>query len=237
MFYHSSDFGRSPRHPRLIQLMGGKRSLQPLSFESLSGAPLFETTGYGYEIHEMSGWLLLLLGKSPFPTNLASTSLIFFLLQRLPWLHCSTLSKPCVRKAFHPSWQAYPERRRQWQLGLVHLSALILPDLSGQNQVTISEFSLWPSPYLPWLGKNFAISMWTKLQPFLTLQECRLDKNSVSSIQHQDLLESWATDLHSHFATKSLITKRTLASRKGSSSRNLDWRHNKLPSQQIRDKI
>ena len=107
MFYHSSDFWRSPRHPRLNPAYGRKRSLQPLSFEILSGAPLFETTGYGYEIHEMSE-----MATAPFGQIAISNQPSF----HIPYLfrysdypdYTALLIKTLRQKAFHPSWQAYP---------------------------------------------------------------------------------------------------------------------------------
>ena len=40
--------------PGLIQLMGGKEAFSNYLLKTCQVAPLFETTGYGYEIHEMS---------------------------------------------------------------------------------------------------------------------------------------------------------------------------------------
>ncbi|NOM30155.1 alpha-1,2-mannosidase, partial [Klebsiella pneumoniae] len=40
--------------PGLIQLMGGKETFSNYLLKACQDAPLFETTGYGYEIHEMS---------------------------------------------------------------------------------------------------------------------------------------------------------------------------------------
>ena len=40
--------------PGLIQLMGGKEAFSNYLLKTCQDAPLFETTGYGYEIHEMS---------------------------------------------------------------------------------------------------------------------------------------------------------------------------------------
>ncbi|WP_366920554.1 glycoside hydrolase domain-containing protein, partial [Streptococcus pneumoniae] len=40
--------------PGLIQLMGGKETFSNYLLKTCQDAPLFETTGYGYEIHEMS---------------------------------------------------------------------------------------------------------------------------------------------------------------------------------------
>lgn len=54
MSSHSSDFRRPPRHLRLNPTYGWKKAFSNYLLKTCQDAPLFETTGYGYEIHEMS---------------------------------------------------------------------------------------------------------------------------------------------------------------------------------------
>ena len=87
--------------------MGGKEAFSNYLLKACQEGSLFETTGYGYEIHKMSEMATAPLDNSPFPTSQAST----FLISSVTAITLTTLlfsSRRSVRKAFHPSWEAYP---------------------------------------------------------------------------------------------------------------------------------
>lgn len=89
--------------PGLIQLMGGKEALSNYLLKTCQDAPLFETTGYGYEIHEMSE-----MATAPFGQVAISNQPSF----HIPYLfrysdypdYTALLIKTLRQKAFHPSW-------------------------------------------------------------------------------------------------------------------------------------
>lgn len=93
--------------PGLIQLMGGKEAFSNYLLKTCQDAPLFETTGYGYEIHEMSE-----MATAPFGQLTISNQPSF----HIPYLfrysnypdYTALLIKTLRQKAFHPSWEAYP---------------------------------------------------------------------------------------------------------------------------------
>ena len=79
--------------------MGGKETFSNYLLKACQDAPLFETTGYGYEIHEMSEMATAPFGQIAISTSLVSTSLISsataITLTTLPFL-----SRRSVRKLF-----------------------------------------------------------------------------------------------------------------------------------------
>ena len=88
--------------PGLIQLMGGKEAFSNYLLKACQEAPLFETTGYGYEIHEMSE-----MATAPFGQLAISNQPSF----HIPYLfrysdypdYTALLIKTLRQKAFHPS--------------------------------------------------------------------------------------------------------------------------------------
>ena len=93
--------------PGLIQLIGGKEAFSNYLLKTCQDAPLFETTGYGYEIHEMSE-----MATAPFGQVAISNQPSF----HIPYLfrysdypdYTALLIKTLRQKAFHANWQAYP---------------------------------------------------------------------------------------------------------------------------------
>ena len=93
--------------PGLIQLMGGKEAFSNYLLKTCQDAPLFETTGYDYEIHEMSE-----MATAPFGQIAISNQPSF----HIPYLfrysnypdYTALLIKTLRQKAFHTSWEAYP---------------------------------------------------------------------------------------------------------------------------------
>jgi len=178
--------------PGLIQLMGGKETFSNYLLKSCQGAPLFETTGYGYEIHEMSE-----MATAPFGQIAISNQPSF----HIPYLfrysdhpdYTALLIKTLRQKAFHPSWQAYPGDEDNGSLSAWYIwSALgFYPTCPGKPSYDIGiplfdRLRIFLAKENKWLD----IHAEQNYSHFNFVKECRLDKSPVSSIQHQDLLKA-----------------------------------------------
>ena len=178
--------------PGLIQLMGGKEAFSHYLLKACQGAPLFETTGYGYEIHEMSE-----MATAPFGQIAISNQPSF----HIPYLfrysdhpdYTALLIKTLRQKAFHPSWQAYPGDEDNGSLSAWYIwSALgFYPTCPGKPSYDIGiplfdRLRIFLAKENKWLD----IHAEQNYSHFNFVKECRLDKSPVSSIQHQDLLKA-----------------------------------------------
>lgn len=178
--------------PGLIQLMGGKEAFSHYLLKACQDAPLFEATGYGYEIHEMSE-----IATAPFGQLAISNQPSF----HIPYLfrysnypdYTALLIKSLRQKAFHPSWQAYPGDEDNGSLSAWYIwSALgFYPTCPGKPSYDLG-IPLFDHLriYLARENKWLDIHAEQNHSHFNFVKECRLDKNSVSSIQHQDLLKA-----------------------------------------------
>ena len=178
--------------PGLIQLMGGKEAFSNYLLKTCQDAPLFETTGYGYEIHEMSE-----MATAPFGQIAISNQPSF----HIPYLfrysaypdYTALLIKTIRQKAFHPSWEAYPGDEDNGSLSAWYIwSALgFYPTCPGKPSYDLG-IPLFDHlrVYLAKEGKWLDIHTKQNHSHFNFVKECRLDKTPVSSIQHQDLLKA-----------------------------------------------
>ena len=178
--------------PDLIQLMGGKETFSNYLLKTCQDAPLFETTGYGYEIHEMSE-----MATAPFGQIAISNQPSF----HIPYLfrysaypdYTALLIKTIRQKAFHPSWEAYPGDEDNGSLSAWYIwSALgFYPTCPGKPSYDLG-IPLFDHlrVYLAKEGKWLDIHTKQNHSHFNFVKECRLDKTPVSSIQHQDLLKA-----------------------------------------------
>ena len=178
--------------PGLIQLMGGKEAFSNYLLKACQDAPLFETTGYGYEIHEMSE-----MATAPFGQLAISNQPSF----HIPYLfrysdypaYTALLIKTLRQKAFHPSWQAYPGDEDNGSLSAWYIwSALgFYPTCPGKPSYDLGvplfdHLRIYLAKENKWLD----IHAEQNHSHFNFVKECRLDKVPVSSIQHQDLLKA-----------------------------------------------
>ena len=178
--------------PGLIQLMGGKEAFSNYLLEACQDAPLFETTGYGYEIHEMSE-----MATAPFGQVAISNQPSF----HIPYLfrysnypdYTALLIKTLRQKTFHPSWQAYPGDEDNGSLSAWYIwSALgFYPTCPGKPSYDLG-IPLFDHLRIYLAKENKWLDIHTKQNHshFNFVKECRLDKTIVSSIQHQDLLKA-----------------------------------------------
>ena len=100
--------------------MGGKEAFSNYLLKACQDAPFFETTGYGYEIHEMSE-----MATAPFGQVAISNQPSF----HIPYLfrysnypnYTALLIKTPVRKPFTPAGKPILVMRIMAAYGLVHL--------------------------------------------------------------------------------------------------------------------
>ena len=178
--------------PDLIQLMGGKEAFSNYLLKTCQDAPLFETTGYGYEIHEMSE-----MATAPFGQLAISNQPSF----HIPYLfrysnypdYTALLIKTLRQKAFHSSWEAYPGDEDNGSLSAWYIwSALgFYPTCPGKPSYDLgiplfNHLRIYLAKENKWLD----IHTEQNYNHFNFVKECRLDKTPVSSIQHQDLLKA-----------------------------------------------
>ncbi|CJZ07698.1 sugar hydrolase [Streptococcus pseudopneumoniae] len=178
--------------PDLIQVMGGKEAFSNYLLRACQDAPLFETTGYGYEIHEMSE-----MATAPFGQLAISNQPSF----HIPYLfrysnypdYTALLIKTLRQKAFHPSWQAYPGDEDNGSLSAWYIwSALgFYPTCPGKPSYDLG-IPLFDHLriYLAKEGKWLDIHTEQNHSHFNFVKECLLDKTSITSLQHQDLLKA-----------------------------------------------
>ncbi len=178
--------------PDLIQLMGGKETFSNYLLKTCQDAPLFETTGYGYEIHEMSE-----MATAPFGQLAISNQPSF----HIPYLfrysnypdYTALLIKTLRQKAFHPSWEAYPGDEDNGSLSAWYIwSALgFYPTCPGKPSYDLG-IPLFNHLRIYLAKENKWLDIHTKQNHshFNFVKECRLDTTLVSTIQHQDLLKA-----------------------------------------------
>ena len=178
--------------PGLIQLMGGKEAFSNYLLKACQNAPLFETTGYGYEIHEMSE-----MATAPFGQIAISNQPSF----HIPYLfrysnypdYTALLIKTLRQKAFHPSWEAYPGDEDNGSLSAWYIwSALgFYPTCPGKPSYDLG-IPLFDHLRIYLAKEDKWLDIHTKQNHshFNFVKECRLDNTSITSIQHQDLLKA-----------------------------------------------
>ena len=176
----------------LSQLMGGKEAFSNYLLKACQSLPLFETTGYGYEIHEMSE-----MATAPFGQLAISNQPSF----HIPYLfryssypqYTSLLIKTLRQKAFRAGWDAYPGDEDNGSLSAWYVwSALgLYPTCPGKASYDLG-IPLFDHlrVYLAKEDKWLDIHTKQNHSHFNFVKECRLDNTSITSIQHQDLLKA-----------------------------------------------
>ena len=180
----------------LSQLMGGKEVFSNYLLKSCQSLPLFETTGYGYEIHEMSE-----MATAPFGQLAISNQPSF----HIPYLfrysnypqYTSLLIKTLRQKAFRVGWDAYPGDEDNGSLSAWYVwSALgLYPTCPGKASYDLG-IPLFDHlrVYLAEKGQWLDIHAHQNHEHFYFVKDCRLDEKEVQSIGHQDLLNAQSLD-------------------------------------------
>ena len=180
----------------LSQLMGGKEAFSNYLLKACQSLPLFETTGYGYEIHEMSE-----MATAPFGQLAISNQPSF----HIPYLfrysnypqYTSLLIKTLRQKAFRASWDAYPGDEDNGSLSAWYVwSALgLYPTCPGKASydLGIPLFNHLRA-YLAEKNQWLDIRTQQNYEHFHFVQDCQLDGKEKQSINHQELLNAKTLD-------------------------------------------
>ena len=180
----------------LSQLMGGKEAFSNYLLKVCQSLPLFETTGYGYEIHEMSE-----MATAPFGQLAISNQPSF----HIPYLfrhssypqYTSLLIKTLRQKAFRASWDAYPGDEDNGSLSAWYVwSALgLYPTCPGKASYDLG-IPLFNHLRVYLTEKNQWLDVRTQqnYEHFHFVQDCQLDGKEKQSISHQELLNAKTLD-------------------------------------------
>ena len=180
----------------LSQLMGGKDTFSNYLLKACQSLPLFETTGYGYEIHEMSE-----MATAPFGQLAISNQPSF----HIPYLfrysnypqYTSLLIKTLRQKAFRASWDAYPGDEDNGSLSAWYVwSALgLYPTCPGKASYDLG-IPLFDHLRVYLAEKNQWLDIRTQhnYEHFHFIQDCQLDGKEKQSISHQELLNAKTLD-------------------------------------------
>lgn len=176
----------------LSQLMGGKEVFSNYLLKACQSLPLFEMTGYGYEIHEMSE-----MATAPFGQLAISNQPSF----HIPYLfrysnypqYTSLLIKTLRQKAFRAGWDAYPGDEDNGSLSAWYVwSALgLYPTCPGKASYDLG-IPLFDHLriYLDQEDKWLDIRTQQNHEHFHFVQDCTLDGKDKQSISHQELLNA-----------------------------------------------
>ena len=180
----------------LSQLMGGKETFSGYLLKACQSLPLFETTGYGYEIHEMSE-----MATAPFGQLAISNQPSF----HIPYLfrysnysqYTSLLIKTLRQKAFRSGWDAYPGDEDNGSLSAWYVwSALgLYPTCPGKANYDLGiplfdHLRVYLAEKEQWLD----IRTQQNHEHFYFVKDCRLDGKEKQSISHQELLNAKTLD-------------------------------------------
>ena len=180
----------------LSQLMGGKEAFSNYLLKACQSLPLFETNGYGYEIHEMSE-----MATAPFAQLAISNQPSF----HIPYLfrysnypqYTSLLIKTLRQKAFRAGWDAYPGDEDNGSLSAWYVwSALgLYPTCPGKASYDLG-IPLFDYLRVYLTEKNQWLDVRTQQnhEHFHFVQDCHLDGKEVQSIGHQELLNAQSID-------------------------------------------
>ena len=176
----------------LSQLMGGKEAFSNYLLKACQSLPLFETTGYGYEIHEMSEMATAPFGQLAISNQPSFHIPYLFRYSNVPQ-YTSLLIKTLRQKAFRTGWDAYPGDEDNGSLSAWYVwSALgLYPTCPGKASYDLGI------PYFDHLRvylaeKNQWLDVRTQqnYEHFHFVQDCHLDGKEVQSVNHQDLLNA-----------------------------------------------
>ena len=180
----------------LGQLMGGKEAFSNYLLKVCQSLPLFETTGYGYEIHEMSE-----MATAPFGQLAISNQPSF----HIPYLfrysnypqYTSLLIKTLRQKAFRAGWDAYPGDEDNGSLSAWYVWSTLglYPTCPGKASYDLG-IPLFDHLRVYLAEKNQWLDIRTQQnhEHFHFVQDCHLDGKEVQSIGHQDLLDAQNLD-------------------------------------------
>ena len=176
----------------LSQLMGGKEAFSDYLLKTCQSLPLFETTGYGYEIHEMSEMATAPFGQLAISNQPSFHIPYLFRYSNVPQ-YTSLLIKTLRQKAFRAGWDAYPGDEDNGSLSAWYVwSALgLYPTCPGKASYDLGiPYFDHLRVYLAQEDKWLDIRTQQNHEHFHFVQNCQLDGKEVQSVNHQDLLNT-----------------------------------------------
>ena len=180
----------------LSQLMGGKEAFSNYLLKACQSLPLFETTGYGYEIHEMSEMAIAPFGQLAISNQPSFHIPYLFRYSNYPQ-YTSLLVKTLRQKAFRAGWDAYPGDEDNGSLSAWYVwSALgLYPTCPGKASYDLG-IPLFDHLRVYLAEKNQWLDVRTQqnYEHFHFVQDCQLDGKEVQSIGHRDLLNAQSLD-------------------------------------------
>lgn len=176
----------------LSQLMGGKEAFSDYLLKACQSLPLFETTGYGYEIHEMSEMATAPFGQLAISNQPSFHIPYLFRYSNVPQ-YTSLLIKTLRQKAFRAGWDAYPGDEDNGSLSAWYVwSALgLYPTCPGKASYDLGiPYFDHLRVYLAQEDKWLDIRTQQNHEHFHFVQNCLLDGKEKQSISHQELLNA-----------------------------------------------
>ena len=180
----------------LSQLMGGKEAFSNYLLKSCQSLPLFETTGYGYEIHEMSEMATAPFGQLAISNQPSIHIPYLFRYSNYPQ-YTSLLIKTLRQKAFRAGWDAYPGDEDNGSLSAWYVWSTLglYPTCPGKASYDLGiplfdHLRVYLAEKDQWLD----IHAHQNHEHFHFVQDCHLDGQEVQSIDHQDLLNAQSLD-------------------------------------------
>ena len=188
----------------LSQLMGGKDAFSNYLLKACQSLPLFETTGYGYEIHEMSEMATAPFGQLAISNQPSFHIPYLFRYSNVPQ-YTSLLIKTLRQKAFRAGWDAYPGDEDNGSLSAWYVwSALgFYPTCPGKASYDLG-IPLFDHLriYLAQEDKWLEIRTQQNHEHFHFVQNCLLDGKERQSIRHQELLNAKTLDFNLNWLPK-----------------------------------
>ena len=188
----------------LSQLMGGKEAFSNYLLKSCQSLPLFETTGYGYEIHEMSEMATAPFGQLAISNQPSFHIPYLFRYSNVPQ-YTSLLIKTLRQKAFRAGWDAYPGDEDNGSLSAWYVwSALgLYPTCPGKASYDLGiPYFDHLRVYLAQEDKWLDIRTQQNHEHFHFVQNCLLDGKERQSIRHQELLNAKTLDFNLNWLPK-----------------------------------
>ena len=180
----------------LSQLMGGKEAFSNYLLKACQSLPRFETTGYGYEIHEMSEMATALFGQLAISNQPSFHIPYLFRYSNYPQ-YTSLLIKTLRQKAFRAGWDAYPGDEDNGSLSAWYVWSTLglYPTCPGKASYDLG-IPLFDHLRVYLAEKNQWLDIRTQQnhEHFHFVQDCHLDGKEVQSIGHQDLIDAQNLD-------------------------------------------
>ena len=188
----------------LSQLMGGKDAFSNYLLKACQSLPLFETTGYRYEIHEMSEMATAPFGQLAISNQPSFHIPYLFRYSNVPQ-YTSLLIKTLRQEAFRAGWDAYPGDEDNGSLSAWYVwSALgFYPTCPGKASYDLG-IPLFDHLriYLAQEDKWLEIRTQQNHEHFHFVQNCLLDGKERQSIRHQELLNAKTLDFNLNWLPK-----------------------------------